>query len=174
LLDQISFARKKFARTSHSRNQHSLTPSSQSVMISTPPSGNSLLRFAPDIDLRQYPIDATLASTMFPKSIAMSPKLTARKTFGKPKLASFFPIPPGLAGRVEQCKTTTPTCQRSESRFLQRISILFFAVEDDYEARLTIHVSAYGLRGWADVLACAPVDDGCGFRFLSVVALWVQ
>ena len=119
MLDQISFARKSLARPSHFRNQHSLVTPSQSVMISTPPSGNSLLRFAPDIDLRQYPIDATLASTMFPKSSAMSPKLTARKTFGRPRPTSPLPVPPGLAGRVEQCKTTTPTCQRSESRFFE-------------------------------------------------------
>ena len=119
MLDQISFARKKLTHTSHFRNQHRSIPSSQSVMISTPPSGNSLLRFAPDIDLRQYPIDATLASTMFPKSIAMSPKLTARKTFGKPRLASFPLVPHRACRRVEQCKTTTPTCQRSESRFFE-------------------------------------------------------
>ena len=128
------------------------------MTISTPPSGNSLLRFAPDIDLRQYPIDATLASTMFPKSNAMSPKLTARKTFGRPRPTSHRPVPPGLAGRVEQCKTTTPTCQRSESRFLFPISNLFLRPYCGRGFSASLFISCYLAMRSGDV-KCLAVSD---------------
>jgi hypothetical protein len=100
LLDQISFARKKLTPTSHFRNQQSCVPSSQSVTISTPPSGNSLLRFAPDIDLRQYPIDATLASTMFPKSLRHEPEAHSQKVSKQAEthFKTSFPSRPGRTG----------------------------------------------------------------------------
>ena len=56
---------------------------------------------------------------MFPKSLYHEPEAHSQIVSKRVETHFKTSVPPGLAGRVEQCKTTTLTCQRSESRFFE-------------------------------------------------------